>query len=94
MNDIFDIKNVDDIPIEIKNELNNHNYTYNILELFRIANRALSIDEVTIGYYRKFKELKTKTQITSKLYMMAKSNQPKIVRIPGFKGIYKLMKEH
>lgn len=93
MRDIFDIENIDDIPIKIRNELNNYDYTHNILKLFKIANRALSIDEVTIGYYRKFKELKTKTQITSKLYMMSKSDKPKIVRMVGFKGIYKLIEE-
>lgn len=89
MSDIFDVCNVEDIPDEIKNGLNEVLFAKQILELFDIAKRDLSVDEVTVGYFRKFGEPKTKKQIMGKLYNMARAVNPKIVSVRGRKGIYR-----
>lgn len=89
MSDIFDVCNIDDIPDEIKKELNDDYFLKQILELFDIAKRDLSVDEVTVAYFRKFGEPKTKKQIMGKLYNMARAVNPKIVSVKGRKGVYR-----
>lgn len=89
MTDIFDVCNVDDIPDEIRNGLNEVLFAKQILELFDIAKRDLSVDEITVGYFRKFGEAKTKKQIMGKLYNMARAVNPKIVSVNGRKGVYR-----
>ena len=89
MRDIFDVCNVDDIPDEIKNGLNEVLFDKQILELFDIAQRDLSVDEVTVAYFRKFGEPKTKKQIMSKLYNMSRIANPKIVSVKKQKGVYR-----
>ena len=89
MSDIFDVCNVDDIPDEIKNGLNEVLFAKQILELFDIAKRDLSVDEVTVGYFRSFGEPKTKKQIMGKLYNMARAVNPKIVSVRSRKGVYR-----
>lgn len=64
-------------------------FSNQILELFDIAKRDLSVDEVTVGYFRKFREPKTKKQIMGKLYNMARAINPKIVSVRGRKGVYR-----
>lgn len=89
MVDIFDLQDVSDIPEEIKKELNDDYFLNQILELFDIAKRDLSVDEVTVAYFRKFNEVKTKKQIMTKLYNMARAATPKIVSVKGRKGVYR-----
>lgn len=89
MTDIFDVCNVDDIPDEIKNGLNEVLFAKQVLELFDIAKRDLSVDEITVGYFRKFGEPKTKKQIMGKLYNMARAVNPKIESVNGRKGVYR-----
>ena len=89
MSDIFDVCNVDDIPDEIKNGLNEVLFAKKILELLDIVKRKLSVDEVTVGYFRKFGEPKTKKQIMGKLYNMARAVNPKIISVSGRKGVYR-----
>ena len=97
MSDIFDLTNVNDIPEEIKEGIVIDVVATRILELFKIANRPLSIDEITVGYYRKFKDkdqdLKTKRKIMAKVYNMSRERNAKIKSIEGKKGIYALCKE-
>ena len=63
---IFDLTDVSDIPEEISSELVCDNFAQNILKLFELAGRNLTIDEITVGYYRQFNEIKTKRQIMGK----------------------------
>lgn len=96
MSDIFDLSSIDDLPQRIKDGINIDAFATRILELFEIAQRELSIDEITVGYYRKFKEIdkegKTKRQITVKLYSMSKEKNAKIKSVEGKKGVYALIK--
>ena len=89
---IFDLTDVSDIPEEISAELSNDVFAQNILTLFNKAGRNLTIDEVTVGYYRQFKEIKTKRQIMVKLYSMARAINAKIRSSPNLKGVYGVIK--
>lgn len=91
MNDtqIFDTYNVDDLPKELQETVKADSFENRIIELFKIANRPLHINEVTAAYYRKYGELKTKRQIIVKLYNMIRLCNPKIAKHRG-KGYYKL----
>ena len=89
---IFDLTDVSDIPAEISAELNNDVFAQNILKLFNEAGRNLTINEITVAYYRQFKEIKTKRQIMVKLYNMARARRAKIRSIPKLKGVYEVVK--
>ena len=89
---IFDLTDISDIPPEISAELNCDVFAQNILTLFNKAGRNLTIDEITVGYYRQFKEIKTKRQIMVKLYSMARARNAKIRSIPNLKGVYGVVK--
>ena len=89
---IFDLIDISDIPDEISTDLNYDDFGRNILTLFNKAGRNLSVDEITVGYYRQFKEIKTKRQIMVKLYSMARARNAKIRSIPNLKGVYEVIK--
>ena len=92
MNNIFDLNDISDIPPEIKGELNRDKFAEQILDLFNMAGRELTVDEVTVGYYRQFQEIKTKRQIMTKLYNMSRETYPAIESVPGRKGAYRKRK--
>lgn len=87
---IFDLSDVSDVPAEISSELIRDNFAQNILKLFELAGRNLNVNEITVGYYRQFKKIKTKRQIVVKLYNMAR--EAKIRSIPKLKGMYGVVK--
>ena len=89
---IFDLTDVSDIPAKMSTDLRRDVFAQNILKLFNKAGRNLTIDEVTVGYYRQFKEIKTKRQIMVKLYSMARAKNAKIRSIPKLKGVYGVVK--
>ena len=89
---IFDLTDVSDIPEEISTDLRRDVFAQNILKLFNKAGRNLTVDEITVGYYRQFKEIKTKRQIMVKLYSMARARKAKIRSIPNLKGVYGVVK--
>ena len=89
---IFDLTDVSDIPEEISTELSHDVFAQNILTLFNKAGRNLTIDEITVGYYRQFNVIKTKRQIMVKLYSMARAKEAKIRSIPNLKGVYGVVK--
>lgn len=89
MDDIFDISKIDDVPEAIQTELGIDQFAEEIVKLFTIANRALTINEVLVAHYRMFSAIKnangvyitkpgvtpkTKRQITLKLYSMSKDS--------------------
>lgn len=90
--DLFDLTDVSDIPAEISSELSNDVFAQNILKLFNKAGRNLTINEITVGYYRQFNVIKTKRQIMLKLYNMARAREAKIRSIPNLKGVYGVVK--
>lgn len=94
MNDLFDLTNVEDLPEKIKSDINVDLFAKRIVDLFELAQRDLSIDEITVAYYRKYNEedmdIKTKKQIMSKVYNMSRERNPKIRSVEGKKGIYSL----
>ncbi len=97
MKDIFDLTNVDDIPEDVKKDISVDVFATRIITLFELAKRELSIDEITVGYYRKYKnietERKTKKQIMGKVYNMSRERNPQIKSVEGKKGIYALLNE-
>ena len=92
MINIFDLSNVDDIAEEVRKDLSVDVFETHIIELFELAKRDLSVDEVTVGYCRKYDEVKTKKQIMGKLYNMSRATKPKIESVPHKKGIYRKKK--
>jgi len=86
--DIFNTDNVDDLPEIIRKGLISNALEQRILALFDIAGRDLNIDEITVGYYRKYGEAKTRRFFMLKLYRMAKADRPK-VECTGHKGQYR-----
>ena len=89
---IFDLTDVSDIPEEISAELTYDVFFFFFLKLFNEAGRNLTINEITVGYYRQFNEIKTKRQIMVKLYSMARARNAKIRSIPNLKGVYGVVK--
>lgn len=89
---LFDLTDVSDIPDEISTCLSNDVFAQNILTLFDKAGRNLTVDEITVGYYRQFNVIKTKRQIMVKLYNMARTREAKIRSIPKLKGVYGVVK--
>lgn len=87
--DIFDTKNTDDLPEQLQKEVTKE-FDNNIIELFKIAQRPLHIDEVTVAYYRKYGIKKTKRQIMTKLYNMSRQINPKIIKY-NKKGYYRFV---
>ena len=95
-NDIFNLSNTHDLPQEIRSELavnKRDDFEKNIISLFQIAKSELNIDQIQVGYYRKFNDAKKRNQITTKLYNMARSNHSVIESVDGKKGVYKLKDE-
>jgi len=93
MTDIFDLEQLDDVPSEIQGTLQvtkRDEFETNLIELFSIANRPLNLDEVIVGYYRKFAVAKERTKINTKLNNMARGTIPAVVSVPGKKGVYEL----
>lgn len=89
MTDIFNVLDTTDIKAPLG--LTKKTIEKNILELFKLADRLLSVDELTVGYYRKYgKPFKTKAQIMNKVYKMSQNHIYGIESVKGRKGVYKL----
>jgi hypothetical protein len=92
--DIFDLSDLSDLPPSIKSDLNvvkRDEFENKIIEVFRRAKRDVTLDEVTVGYFRLHNEQKERKQIMSKLYNMSRAGRPAIESIAGKKGVYKLI---
>lgn len=95
--DLFSTCDLSDIPEEIRSGLRQDDYADRILQLFKIAGPGveLTVDNVTVAYYRKFTvgsntEVKKKNAIMAKLYSMGRDKNYPIVSVPGKKGTYRL----
>lgn len=84
---------INDLPDSLKTGLNlseSDMLDYQIIELLEIAGRPLSIKELIIGLYKKFKvEVPERNPFASKLYRMTQSNQIKSTE--GKRGYYELI---
>jgi len=94
MSDLFDVFNISDIPAEI-GDIKKDSFANDIIELFKIAQRELSVDEVTVGYYRKFsvgekKPIKNKTQVMNKLYALSRDDSYPVFSVEKKKGVYNI----
>lgn len=92
--DIFDLSDLSDLPQEIKSELNvmkRDDFENKIINVFQRARRDLTLDEVTVGYFRLHSEQKERKQIMSKLYNMSRSTRPAIESVAGKKGVYRFI---
>lgn len=92
-NNIFDLKDLSDLPEEVVSGLSKGKkgtFEKNIIKLLTTARRPLNIDEVTVGYYRMFGIKKTRKAINMKLYNMSISGNPDIERVKGSRGVYRM----
>lgn len=87
MKDIFDTQRVDDLPENLKSGLKT-GFGDKILRLFEMAERPLTIDELTVGYYRMFGGSTNRQSMMAKLYILAREPSSKIESCG--KGIYRV----
>lgn len=86
--ELFDLKNVTDIPETLQLKIHNLSATTDkILKLFAIK-AELSIDEILVGLYRKYKIERSRNWISATLYNLKKRDY--ILKVNGKKGVYKL----
>lgn len=94
MKDLFDLFDLSDIPADL-GDIKNDEITKEIIDLFCTADRELSVNELTVAYYRKYtvghnRPKFTKTQMQNKIYKLSKDRTAPIVSVDGKKGVYKL----
>ena len=60
---IFDVSNINDLPDQIKKDLDQlrkkpkkFSIRRNLIELLNIAERSLSLEEIVVGYYRHYNQ--------------------------------------
>ena len=95
--DLFNTYNLADIPESIRAGLRQDEYAEQIIQLFQLAGPGvdLSVDNITVAYYRKFtagtnNDPKKKNAIMAKLYAMGRDKDCPIISVPGKKGMYRL----
>lgn len=94
MKDIFDLFDLTDIPEDL-GDIKTDEVTKEFIELFRIAGRELSINELTVAYYRKYtvgqnRPKLQKFQVQNKIYKLSRDKNAPIASVDGKKGVYKL----
>ncbi len=71
MTNIFDVSNLEDLPPELIKELKLSSEVDNIiLALFSEAGGILNLTKLLVGYYRKYKEAKTRAYMMSTCYRL------------------------
>lgn len=97
--DIFDIKNTDDLPKELR--IGHHDpFTEEIIHLFKLAEekglKQLNVNQVMVAYHRLFgeknKKIKNNIQIMNKLFSIARQKNAPLEKVSGINGTYKLKK--
>ncbi len=94
MKDIFDLFDLSDIPEDL-GDIKADEVMKEIIELFCIAGRELSVNELTVAYYRKYTVGKgrpklQKFQMQNKIYKLGRDKNAPISPVNGKKGVYKL----
>ena len=91
---IFDLLDTSDLPDDLKNDLKRIKRSETeerIINLLRLADEDLSLNQLQVGYYRKYGEVKERRKLTTKLYIMCKSENPVVTSVKGKKGKYRLI---
>lgn len=91
MSDIFDLKTLDDVPDSLKKKLSVFRFSYNVQELislFKIKNR-LTIDEIIVGCFRKYKKEHDRAWVSCTAYNLCKKGVLKKCNV----GEYVLVKK-
>lgn len=92
---LFDLDpfRLDDVPDEVVEELKisrADKADAEVLELFRLANRPLTISEVLIGLFRRFKVADKRAAVNARLYRLAQSG---LLEPSDERGVYRLPTE-
>lgn len=91
MTDIFNIENIDDLPQELIKELKlASDVDTNILSLFIEAGGVLKLTNLLVGYYRKYKEIKTRQYMMTNCYRLV---QKGFLEATESKGEYQITKK-
>ena len=94
MANIFDLTNTTDLPQGIRVGLNRqktpNKFESDICELIKIAGTDLTIDELTVGYYRKFGGKINKKLMMHKLYMAVRNRDCRFEKVSRTKSTYRL----
>lgn len=95
---IFSLKDVSDLPKPLQESLlkfKSDDFTDKILKLFYLAQNSgkdiLTLDEITVAYYRSYKPTKKRIQLHVKIYNMCKKGL--LAAKKGKKGQYYLPKK-
>ena len=96
MADIFDLEDIKDIPESIRCGLKQNNggtFCDKVLKLFELADKPrLSIEELTVGYYRKFGGNIKKVDMRNRLYQLSCRPTPPIEKVKGCRCLYRARK--
>lgn len=79
MIDIFDTKNLSDLPDKLIKNLKINPKDDEVMELFKLKN-ILNINEIIIGIYRKYKIYRSRDWVTNKVYTLNKTNKIKRIK--------------
>lgn len=97
MTNIFDLKNTTDLPQGLRVGINKQKtptkFESDICDLFKIAGTDLTIDELTVGYYRKFGGNINKKLMMHKLYMATRNKHCGFEKVERTKSTYRLKKD-
>jgi hypothetical protein len=88
---IFQLADVGDLPPELVKSLKatrRDGLENRLIELYQQAGRPLTLDEVLVGFYRKYNEILDRRVLINKLYTMARAVSPAIDSVPERKGVY------
>lgn len=95
MGDIFDLKDLSDLPLSVSSSLSVSKLNpvqRRIKELFIEAARPLVIDEVMVAYCRRFQAPPERKKMMAILYNISRSKNPWLDVVRGRKGMYSLSK--
>lgn len=87
-NEIFDLKNTDDLPKELKIIGRSNRFgenTNKILNLFYIK-EELTINEIIVGFYRKYNKVIDRNFLSKTLFNLCKRKQ---LKKSSTRGVYK-----
>lgn len=93
MENLFDLTNTSDLPKTICEGLSiktPNKFESDVRTLFEIAGGPLTIDEITVGYYRKYGGNINKENMMHKLYITARNKDCCFEKVRGSKSTYRL----
>ena len=89
---IFNIYYTEDLPEEITKQLPKDCWQEQIIKLFVLAGKPLSIDEVLVGCYRKYKTIYDKQTLANYVWQLTKRHGCVLEKVKGRKGVYQYKK--